>query len=157
MSIEQGLNQDFLDVLETFANAQVEFLVVGAHAMAVHGVPRATGDLDLWIHSTAANASRVFAALRAFGAPLEQHGISVADFAAPGTVYQLGLPPRRIDLLTQISGVSFADAWRSRVEIEIQNRSVGFLGRETLLANKRAAARDKDLVDVKLLEKSKIP
>lgn len=155
MSVEAGLNQDFLDVLDAFARAQVEFLVVGAHAMAVHGVPRATGDLDLWVRASAPNSERVAAALGAFGAPLAQHGVSAADFTTPGTVYQMGLPPRRIDVLTAISGVTFEDAWPTRVELEIRGHKIGFLSRTALLTNKRAAARPKDLADVVLLEKSK--
>ena len=138
-------------MLEAFASAEVEFLVVGAHAMAVHGVPRATGDLDLWVRPTALNAARVWSALKAFGAHLSQHGVSVGDYKTPGTVYQLGLPPRRIDVLTQISGVTFEAAWQTRLELSLQNHPVGFLRREILIANKRAAAREKDLLDVKLL------
>lgn len=152
MSIDSGLNQDFLDVLAALAGAGAEFLVVGAHALAAHGIPRATGDLDIWVRPSRENARRVVAALTAFGAPLAAHGVSEEDLARPGTVYQMGLPPRRIDILTQISGVEFADAWGSRVTVVIEGRPIGFLGREALLANKRAAGRDKDLVDVKLLE-----
>lgn len=151
MSVEAGLNPDFLDLLEAFANAKVEFIVVGAHALAAHGVVRATGDLDIWVRPSAENAARVVTALTAFGAPLAQHGVSAADFKKAGTVYQMGLPPRRIDVLTQISGVEFADAWVDRTFVAVQGTPVGFLGREALLRNKRAAARPKDLLDVDLL------
>lgn len=155
MSVEAGLNPDFLDLLEAFAKAQVEFIVVGAHALAAHGVVRATGDLDLWVRPTPENAARVVIGLTAFGAPLAQHNVSAADFARAGTVYQMGLPPRRIDVLTQISGVEFADAWADRTFVAVRGTPVAFLGREALLRNKRAAARAKDLLDVDLLERQR--
>jgi hypothetical protein len=155
MSVEAGLNPDFLDLLEAFAKAQVEFIVVGAHALAAHGVVRATGDLDVWVRPSPENAARVVAGLTTFGAPLAQHGVSAADFAKGGTVYQMGLPPRRIDVLTQISGVDFAEAWPDRTVITLRGAPVAFLGREALLRNKRAAARPKDLLDVDLLERQR--
>lgn len=153
MSVEAGLNSDFLDLLEAFSEAHVEFLVVGAHALAVHGIPRATGDLDVWVRPSAENAERVMAALAVFGAPIAQHGVTVTDFARAGTVYQLGLPPRRIDVLTQISGVEFDEAWASRVNVSLRGHTISFLGRDALLKNKRAAARPKDLVDAESLER----
>jgi hypothetical protein len=153
MSDALGLNVDFADLLEALTDARVEFIVVGAHALAVHGITRATGDLDVLVRPTATNAERVLLALRAFGAPLVQHGVTEADFAVPGTVYQMGLPPRRIDLLTQISGVDFEEAWQGRAVVSVAGRSIAFLGRGALLKNKRAAARPKDLLDVELLEK----
>ena len=152
MSPASGFNEDFLDVLRALVEAGAEFVVVGAHALAVHGVPRATGDLDVLVRPTRDNAARVFDALRAFGAPLEAHGVRTEDFEKPSTVYQVGLPPRRIDVLTAISAVSFDEAWSSRVDVEVEEMTIPFLGREALIANKRAAGRDKDLVDVRLLE-----
>lgn len=152
--VEAGLNPDFLDLLAAFSKRGVEFVVVGAHALAAHGVPRATGDLDVWVRPSTENAARVAAALTDFGAPLAQHGVTTADFAAEGTVYQMGLPPRRIDVLTQISGVSFEAGWATRLVLEVAGRPVAFLGRDALLTNKRAAGRDKDLLDVKVLERS---
>jgi hypothetical protein len=101
VSVEAGLNVDFLDLLAALARERVEFLVVGAHALAAHGIPRATGDLDVWVRAERENAKRVVAALETFGAPLRAHGVSAADFELLGTVYQMGLPPRRIDVLTQ--------------------------------------------------------
>lgn len=130
MSVEAGLNVDFLDLLEALARAQVEFLVVGAHALAAHGIPRATGDLDVWVRPTPENAARVVTALEAFGAPLHAHGVGANDFERPGTVYQMGLPPRRIDVLTQISGVAFDEAWPGRKTVLISGNEIGFLGRE---------------------------
>lgn len=151
MSVESGLDPDFLDILRSLTEARAEFLVVGAHAMALHGVPRATGDLDLFVRPTPDNAQRVMQALDAFGAPLETHGVRQVDFETVDTVYQIGLPPRRIDLMTSITGVTFEDAWHSRQLVEIAGIAVPFLGREALIRNKEAAGRDKDLVDVRLL------
>jgi hypothetical protein len=145
-------NDDFLDMLRALVDAQVEFMIVGAHALAVHGIPRSTLDLDVWVEATPENARRVIEALRAFGAPLSAHDITEDDFQSPGTVYQLGLPPNRIDLLTSISGVDFQAAKEDRVEVEVDGLQIGFIGPRSQLANKRASGRDKDLLDAKLLE-----
>jgi hypothetical protein len=107
---EAVLHDDFRDLLLELEGAGVRFLVVGAHALAVHGVPRATGDLDLFVARDSGNAARLVDALVRFGAPLEAHGVTARDFEREGTVYQLGLTPRRIDLLTSISGVEFDEA-----------------------------------------------
>lgn len=147
------LNDDFRDLLTALNSCAVEFLVVGAHALAAHGIVRATGDLDVWVRPTAANARRVHQALLQYGAPLAAHDITVADFARRDTVYQIGLPPRRIDLLTSISGVEFVAAWKGRTSISIDGLKFGVLGRRQLLANKRASGRDKDLLDLRLLQK----
>lgn len=152
MTEPPALNDDFRDLLGELVEASARFVIVGAHAMAVHGVPRATGDLDILVEPTKENARRVCEALRRFGAPLEQHRVTERDFALPGTVYQIGIPPRRIDLLTQISGVGFDEAWGSAVEAKVSGLLLRFLGREALIKNKRAAGRDKDLVDVRILE-----
>lgn len=127
-------------------------MVVGAHAMAVHGVPRSTGDLDVWIECSEANAARAWQALHEFGAPVEAIGVTRHDLHHPGTVVQLGLPPRRVDLLTRITGVEFRDAWHNRIEQPLEGRSIACLGRADLIANKRATGRAQDLVDVSLLE-----
>ena len=149
------MTDDWADILFALLDAKARFLVVGAHAMAVHGVPRATQDLDIWVEPTRDNASRVWRALAAFGAPVDDLEIGEADFATRGTVVQIGLPPRRVDLLTGISGVAdFDGAWAGRVEHEIQGCAVPFLGRATLIANKRAAARLKDLADIEALGES---
>lgn len=148
---------DFADMMAALLDAEVRFLVVGAHALAVHGIPRATMDLDVWVECSAGNAARVMNALDAFGAPLKLHGVTQEDFETPGTVYQLGLPPARIDLLTQISGVDFEPAWQARVEVELEGRAIPFIGAREQLANKRAAKRPKDLVDATLLERKLDP
>jgi hypothetical protein len=149
-----GLNQDFCDLLVLFADAGVEFVIVGAYALAFHGAPRASGDIDLFVRPDQANARRVFEALARFGAPLESAGMTAADFAEPGAVYQIGLPPRRIDILTTISGVTFDEAWGSRSTGEVEGRTVGFIGREALLKNKQAAGRLKDIADAARLRRT---
>ena len=146
-------NDDFRDLLACLRDGGVDYVIVGAHALAAHQLPRATGDLDVLVRPTIDNAERVYRALAEFGAPLTTHGVTTADFAATGTVYQIGLPPRRIDVLTSISGVSFEEAWGGSFELEIQGESLRFLGRDELIRNKRAAGRPKDLVDVAALER----
>ncbi len=142
---------DFRDLLAAFTARDVRFLVVGAHALAAHGVPRVTADLDLWIEPTTANAERVWRALADFGAPLDSLGIELADFAKPEQVVQLGLPPYRIDVLTAISGISFAEAWPGRIQGSLFEVPVGFLGRAAFIRNKRASGRPKDLEDLRAL------
>jgi hypothetical protein len=141
-------NDDFSDFVEALVTEHVEFVIVGAHAMAVHGVPRATGDLDILVRPTPENAACVMRALLRFRAPVQAHGIQATDFCSPGTLYQIGLPPRRIDVHTAISGVDFETAYSTRVF----SKNLPFIGRDALLTNKRAAARPKDLVDVEQLE-----
>lgn len=142
---------DFRDVLTELISADARFMVVGAHALSVHGVPRATVDLDIWIEASPDNARRVWHALAAFGAPLEALHIQEADFTRPDTVAQLGLPPYRIDILTGVSGVSFDDAWRERVEDFFDDVRVPFMGRAAFIRNKRASGRMKDLADLESL------
>ena len=148
------MNRDFRDLLAAFLGADVRFLVVGAHAMAVHGVPRATGDLDVWIAPDPESADRAWSAVIRFGAPLSSMGVTRADFGRPDQVVQVGLPPRRIDILTSISGVAFDDAWPDRVIHEIEGLAVPFLGRAALIRNKRASGRAKDLADLEALGES---
>ena len=145
------MNEDFRDLLASLLEAGARFLVVAAHALAVHGVPRATGDLDVWIDRNPTNVERVWTALTRFGAPVAALGIRQQDLAAADTVVQIGTPPRRIDILTQISGVDFEEAWASRAVQKVVGLSIPFLGREKLLQNKRATGRLKDLADLEAL------
>ena len=142
--------EDLRDLLKAFIDHEVRFLVVGGYALAIHGHPRATGDLDVWIDCSQENAERVYGALREFGAPLDE--LTLADLTTPGTVYQIGLPPIRIDVLTRITGVDFPEAWRDRRDTPIGDLVVPVIGREALLTNKRALGRTRDLADVELLE-----
>jgi hypothetical protein len=140
------MNPDFVDLLRAFAAADVRFLIVGAYALAHHGRPRATGDLDVWVDPTAANAGRVIAALARFGAPL--HDVAEGDFSHPGVVFQIGVPPGRIDVLTELTGVSFDEAWPGREAGRFGDLTVDFIGREAFVRNKRATGRTKDLADL---------
>ncbi|MCI0652328.1 MAG: hypothetical protein L0Z55_10640 [Planctomycetes bacterium] len=146
------MNTDFRDLLAALIGAQVEFIVVGAHAMAIHGVPRATGDLDIWVRPSRENAGRVWRALGTFGAPIASLGITREDLERAGVVVQIGLPPRRIDILTAITGVEFDFAWRGRVLHDIESLKVPFLGRAEMIRNKSSTRRPKDLADLALLE-----
>jgi hypothetical protein len=141
---------DLHDLLKEFIDHEVRFLIVGGYALAVHGHPRATGDLDVWVDCSAPNATRAYEALLEFGAPL--HDLSVDDLTTPGTVYQIGLPPIRIDILTRITGVEFETAWRDRHDTPIDDLVVPVIGRDALIANKRALGRTRDRADVELLE-----
>ena len=140
------LNPDFRDMLSALNDAGVDYLVVGAYAVAAHGHPRATGDLDIWVRADQVNASKVYRALLAFGAP--SHQISEADFATPSVVFQIGLPPGRIDILTEVSGIEFVAAWPQRVDIEMDGLTFPVVSREDLVRNKRASGRPKDLADL---------
>lgn len=147
------MNEDFRDILEALLRTGARFLVVGAHAMAVHGVPRATGDLDLWVSPEPSNADRVWAALASFGAPVGSLGVTRDDLERPGMVIQIGLPPRRIDLLTQLSGLEFERAWANRTTVSMASKDIPVLGRDDLIRNKRATGRTKDAADLEILEK----
>jgi hypothetical protein len=143
------MNRDFVEMLSALSAAGARFLVVGAHALAAHGAPRATGHLDIWIQATPDNAARVLEALRTFGAALLD--VTLDDLSKPDTVFQIGLPPSRIDILSSISGVAFDPAWSRRLEIRIGDLDVGVIGREDFIANKTATGRPKDLMDLTLL------
>ena len=149
---ESGVNEDFVDLITIFIAQGVEFVVVGAYALAVHGFPRTTGDIDLFVQPTSANASRIYRALVEFGAPVAAHGVVESDFSKPGNVYQVGLPPRRIDILTSITGVSFDEATADAVSGHLGPVRVRFIGRASMKKNKLATGRPKDLVDAALLD-----
>lgn len=144
-------NRDFSELLSGFNVAGVRYLVVGAHALAFHDEPRFTKDLDIWVESGVENATRVWGALHRFGAPLK--GINKDDFSTEGIVYQMGVPPNRIDVLTGISGVRFEAAWKRRVKTSFGGVPIHILGRSDLIRNKRASGRPQDLLDVQSLTK----
>lgn len=149
------LAEDFRDLLRVFVAHDVRFLVVGAYALAVLGRPRATGDLDVWIDATPENAERTLASLREFGAPLQD--LRAADLTTPGVVFQIGMPPLRIDVLTAIDGVQFSSAWPRRLEADFDGVLVPVIGREDFLANKRATGRLKDRADAERLDPRRHP
>lgn len=146
------LPQDFRDLLIELRDAQAEFVVVGGHAVAYHGHPRATKDLDVLVRATTANAARVYRALASFGAPLDLFEVKEADFAAYDGVLQIGLPPRRIDILNRADGITFDEAMEEAEAFDLEGRRIPVIGLGALLKNKRAAAREQDLADIKALE-----
>ncbi len=148
------MNPDFSELLATFNAHGVEYLVVGAHALAAHGHVRATKDLDIWVRPSADNAQRALRALATFGAPL--HDLSEGDLATPGLIFQIGVPPVRIDVITAIDGVEFSAAWSDRVEAKLGGIGVPVLSRHHLIVNKRASGRLQDLADVEWLEKTEV-
>jgi hypothetical protein len=147
------LNNDFRDILSAFYEEKVEFMLVGAYALAAHGLPRATGDIDLWIKSSNENAERVWRALEKFGAPLSE--LTKGDLTSPGTIIQLGVAPRRIDILTEITGVEFAEAEPDRLMVSIEGIEIPVIGRTHLIQNKKAVGRPQDDADVARLEADK--
>ena len=140
------LDPDFREFVESFVANDVRFLIVGGYAVAAHGLPRYTGDLDAWIWVSPMNAERVLRSLEAFG--FSGLGLTEDDFIKPDSVIQLGYPPYRIDILTSVEGVEFDDAWSRRVIVAIDDLEVPFISRDDLLANKRAAGRPQDIADV---------
>ena len=144
------VNRDFRDLLAEFNVQSVEYIVVGAHALAAHGHVRATKDLDVWVRPDTENARRVLTALREYGTPLQD--LTELDLATPGTVFQIGAPPLRIDVITAIDGVSFDEAWSARLQTKFADQPASVLSREHLIRNKRAAGRTQDLADVEWLE-----
>lgn len=145
------LEPDYFDMLSALSDAEAEYLLIGAYAMAAHATPRFTGDIDIWLNPTPENARKVWQALVAFKAPLSD--CKVEDFQDPDLFFQMGLRPCRIDFLCSIDGVSFEEAWPNRIYWEVDGLRVPVLGRNELLKNKRATGRPKDLLDVEILER----
>jgi hypothetical protein len=142
------INKDFEEFVGALERNHVEFLIVGAFALAFHGWPRATGDIDFWIRPTDENAEAVLRAIVDFG--FKSLGLSRADILS-GQVIQLGYEPVRIDLLTELEGISGEEVWASRVPGPFGEREVFYLGRAAFIKNKRAIGRAKDLADVEAL------
>lgn len=144
------LNKDYKEMLQLLLEEKVDFIVVGAYALAAHGYPRATGDIDLFVKPDKNNSKNVYRALKKFGAPLLQ--IKSSDFEQENIIFQIGVIPRRIDIITSISGVSFEDAKSDVSYAEVEGLNLPILSIEKLIKNKTATGRDKDLLDVKLLK-----
>ena len=143
------LNPDFKEFAESLNAKSVEYLVVGGYALAAHGHPRYTGDIDFWVRPTPENITRLLSALTVFG--FGSLGLRAEDFSA-NTVVQLGQPPRRIDLLTTIDGVSFDSCFARREVVEVAGVRLNIIGLEDFKINKRATGRHKDLADLESLE-----
>lgn len=144
------VNPDFRDLFAALNAAGARYLLVGGYAVAFHAQPRFTKDLDVWTDPDRANAARVYEALRGFGAPL--HELTASDLARSGTIFQIGVPPNRIDIVTAIDGVGFPEAWPEHAETTYGGQIVPVIGRRQLVQNKRASGRPQDLLDLETLE-----
>lgn len=147
------LPQDFTDLLIELCEANAEFLLVGGWAVILYGHVRATDDMDIFVRPSTANSERVFAALEAFGAPLRAHAVAPAHFAREGDAYRFGVAPLKVEVLTQISGVSFDDALQGSKTFELDGYQIPYIGKQALIANKKSAGRHKDLADLEELER----
>ena len=148
-----SLCSEWIELLQTLNTEKARYLVIGGHAYALHVEPRYTGDLDLWVEPTEANAKLVWSALTQFGAPLGD--TSLNDFTRSSLVFQMGIVPNRVDILCGIEGVTFGEAWKSKQKALLGDVPVFIISRDLLIRNKLAAGRAKDLLDVKMLRKSK--
>lgn len=146
------LNQDYKEMLSILLENKVDFVLVGAYAMAAHGYPRATADLDIFIRPDVENAKKVYKALADFGAPIES--VTIADFEKPGTIFQIGVIPRRIDVINEIDGVSYEEADNDKVIVDIEGLKVPIISKSKLIINKKASGREKDRLDAIRLENS---
>jgi hypothetical protein len=144
------LNEDYRDMLQALVDEKVRFLLVGAYALAAHGYPRATMDIDIWVMPSPDNADAVLRAVRRFGAPL--HNLTKADLEKEGTVFQIGVAPRRVDIITSASGLSFGDTFSRSITVEIEGITVRIPSIADLIRNKRASGRTKDIADAEALE-----
>jgi len=143
-------NPHYKELLQLLNESQVEYLIVGGFAVMKYGEPRYTKDLDVWIYNSRPNSLRVVEALKKFGAPLEHDGITAETFAEKQVVYQIGVAPLRIDILTEITGVEFSKAWKKRVASTFFGVPVHFISLDDLTTNKQALGRSSDLKDLKL-------
>lgn len=144
------LPKDFQEFIQSLQSRQVKFLVIGGYAVAYHGHPRFTGDVDFFVECSPENGARISLAIADVG--LASFGLKAEDFSQLGMVVQLGRPPRRIDILTGVDGIDFETAWNSRIEVFLGELVVPFISKEQLILSKRAAGRQKDLDDLRYLE-----
>lgn len=147
------LNEDYRDMLHALSDEKVKFLLVGAYAMAAHGYPRATMDIDIWVMPSPENAAAVLRALLRFGAPI--HNLSLEDLQKDGTVFQIGVAPRRIDLITAASGLQFRETFERSLSVNLEGIEVHIPSVDDLIQNKRASGRTKDIADAEALESLK--
>ena len=143
------LNKDYKEMLQILSNNKVKFLVVGAYAMGAYGYPRATGDFDIWVEASSENSEKIYQSLLEFGAPLSE--LTKTTFREEGVIFQIGVAPRRIDIITKIDGVDFKKAYSDKQEIEIEDIKIPLLSKEDLIRNKESTGREKDKLDAKYL------
>ena len=147
------LNEDYRDMLQALSEEKVKFLLVGAYALAAHGYPRATMDIDIWVMPSPQNADAVLRALRRFGAPL--HNLTQEDLQKEDTIFQIGVAPRRIDIITAASGLQFEDTYGRSLSVNIEGIEMHIPSIDDLIRNKRAIGRTRDLADAEVLESLK--
>ncbi len=147
------LNKDYKEMLQFLLEEKVEFILVGAYALGAHGYPRATGDIDIWVKADENNSKKTYTVLARFGAPLNQ--INVNDFAIEGVIFQIGVAPRRIDIITKIDGVTYDEANEDKIVVEVEGLKLPVLSLDKLIKNKLATGREKDELDAKFLMKRK--
>lgn len=147
------LNEDYKEILQFLLKNEVRFLIVGAYAMGIYGYPRATGDFDIWVENSADNSERIHKSLLQFGASLK--GINPGTFTEKGVIFQIGIAPRRIDIITHIDGVGFKEAYKNKEEVEIEAIKVPFISKKHLIKNKKSTGREKDKLDIEYLKKHK--
>ena len=143
------LNKDYKEMLQLLLEEHVDFILVGAYALAAHGYPRATGDIDIWVKAEEANSKKIYLALERFGAPLDE--LSEDDFADQGIVFQIGVAPRRIDIITQIDGVTYDEAKEDKIVVEVEGLALPVLSLDKLIKNKMSTGRERDKLDAKFL------
>ncbi|MFH1561979.1 MAG: hypothetical protein ABIF11_00975 [Nitrospirota bacterium] len=148
------LNEDYKEMLQILLDNEVKFLVVGAYAMGAHGYPRATGDFDIWVEASSKNSQKIYKCLSEFGVPL--FDITKETFAEKGIIFQVGVAPRRIDIITHIDGINFNDAYQTKEIIKIENLKIPFISKENLIKNKQSTGREKDKIDVRYLLKTEL-
>ena len=147
------LNEDYKEMLQLLLEEQVDFILVGAYALAAHGYPRATGDMDIWVKADEINSLSIYKALERFGAPVDQ--ITVNEFATEGIVFKIGVTPRRIDIITHLDGISFDEADEDKIVVKVEGLKLPILSFDKLIKNKLSTGRERDELDVKLLKKRK--
>lgn len=147
------LNEDYKEILQILLNNKVKFLIVGAYAMGAYGYPRATGDFDIWVEPSAENSKKIYKSLSEFGAPLSS--VTEKTFEEEGIIFQIGVAPRRIDIITHIDGVTFKEAYKTKEIIEIESLQIPFLSKENLIKNKQSTGREKDKLDANYLRENK--
>ena len=147
------LNKDYKEMLQLLLEEQVDFILVGAYALGAHGYPRATGDIDIWVKADEANSKKIYQALVRFGATLDQ--LNENDFAEDGIIFQIGVAPRRIDIITQIDGVTYDEADEDKIVVEVEELKLPVLSLDKLIKNKMSTGREKDELDAKFLIKTR--
>ena len=149
------LDPDFEDFIQFLNQYEVDYMIVGGYAMAFHGSPRYTGDLDIWIDISESNAEKILLVIQAFG--FSSLGFKKEDFLKENLINQIGYPPLRIDILTNIDGIDFKEAYTQKQVIEIEDLKANYIGLRDLIQNKKTSGREKDIIDVKTLQKKQKP